>query len=50
MHASYIRPGGVAFDLPHGFIDDVVVFINSSIYVNRNPRTLSENRFGDNVS
>lgn len=26
MHAAYIRPGGVAFDLPDGFIDDVFYF------------------------
>ena len=23
MHAAYIRPGGVAFDLPHGMLDDI---------------------------
>lgn len=23
MHAAYIRPGGVAFDLPHGLLDDI---------------------------
>ena len=23
LHAAYIRPGGVAFDLPHGTLDDI---------------------------
>jgi len=27
MHASYIRPGGVAQDLPHGFVEDLYEFI-----------------------
>jgi len=27
MHAAYIRPGGVAFDLPLGFCEDVAVFL-----------------------
>ena len=26
MHAAYIRPGGVAFDLPQGLLDDIFVF------------------------
>jgi NADH dehydrogenase (ubiquinone) Fe-S protein 2 len=26
MHAAYIRPGGVAMDLPLGFLDDVFLF------------------------
>ena len=28
MHAAYIRPGGVAMDLPLGFLDDLFLFIN----------------------
>jgi len=28
MHAAYIRPGGVAYDLPIGFLDDVYLFAN----------------------
>jgi len=28
MHAAYIRPGGVAMDLPIGFLDDLFLFIN----------------------
>lgn len=23
MHAAYIRPGGVAFDIPKGTLDDI---------------------------
>lgn len=26
MHAAYIRPGGVAFDIPKGLLDDVQVY------------------------
>jgi NADH dehydrogenase (ubiquinone) Fe-S protein 2 len=26
MHAAYIRPGGVAFDLPFGLLDDIFIF------------------------
>lgn len=29
MHAAYIRPGGVAFDLPCGILDDIYSFIQS---------------------
>lgn len=28
MHAAYIRPGGVAFDLPLGLLDDIFIFIS----------------------
>ena len=28
MHAAYIRPGGVALDLPLGFLDDLYMFIS----------------------
>lgn len=27
MHAAYIRPGGVSFDIPLGFLDDLYIFI-----------------------
>ena len=27
MHASYFRPGGVAYDLPLGLLDDIYIFI-----------------------
>lgn len=26
MHAAYIRPGGVTFDLPLGLVDDIFLF------------------------
>jgi len=28
MHAAYIRPGGVAQDLPHGLLEDIYAFID----------------------
>jgi len=27
MHAAYIRPGGVALDLPRGLLRDIYLFI-----------------------
>jgi len=27
MHASYIRPGGIAHDLPKGFGEDLYMFL-----------------------
>lgn len=32
MHAAYIRPGGVAQDLPEGLIDDIFIFIQQFSY------------------
>lgn len=29
MHAAYIRPGGVALDLPIGLLDDIYIFIKN---------------------
>jgi NADH dehydrogenase (ubiquinone) Fe-S protein 2 len=29
MHAAYIRPGGVAFDLPKGLLNDIYCFLQS---------------------
>jgi|TARA_B100000780_G_scaffold44609_1_gene27746 NADH dehydrogenase I D subunit len=29
LHASYIRPGGVAFDMPIGLLNDIFYFINT---------------------
>ena len=26
MHAAFIRPGGVSYDLPVGFLDDLYIF------------------------
>jgi NADH dehydrogenase (ubiquinone) Fe-S protein 2 len=28
MHAAYIRPGGIAFDIPTGLLDDIYLFIS----------------------
>jgi NADH dehydrogenase (ubiquinone) Fe-S protein 2 len=28
FHANYIRPGGVAYDLPTGFLEDISLFIS----------------------
>lgn len=27
MHAAYIRPGGISFDIPLGFLDDLYIFL-----------------------
>jgi len=32
FHANYIRPGGVAQDLPIGLIDDIFIFIEQNIH------------------
>jgi NADH:ubiquinone oxidoreductase subunit D len=29
MHANYIRPGGVAQDLPNGLVEDISSFVES---------------------
>jgi NADH dehydrogenase (ubiquinone) Fe-S protein 2 len=29
MHANYFRPGGVAFDIPKGLLEDIYNFIFS---------------------
>jgi len=26
LHSAYVRPGGVAFDLPHGLLDDIFMW------------------------
>lgn len=45
MHAAYIRPGGVAFDLPFGFLNDVLLFcIQFSDRINEIEELLSANR------
>jgi NADH dehydrogenase (ubiquinone) Fe-S protein 2 len=45
MHAAYIRPGGVAFDLPVGILDDIYLFINQFSYrLNEIEELLSTNR------
>ena len=45
MHAAYIRPGGVAFDLPIGLLDDIYQFIVSfSSRIDEIEELLTENR------
>lgn len=45
MHATYIRPGGVAMDLPFGLLDDIYKFINQfSLRLNEIEELLSFNR------
>lgn len=45
MHAAYFRPGGVAFDLPKGILNDIYIFINQFIVrLNEMEEMLSENR------
>ena len=31
MHAAYIRPGGVAQDIPYGLLDDIYIFYKQFI-------------------
>ena len=35
MHAAFIRPGGIAYDLPLGLINDIFIFIKGHF---RDPR------------
>ena len=45
MHASYIRPGGVALDLPIGFLDDIFLFIEQfNLRLNEIDEVLTKNR------
>jgi NADH dehydrogenase (ubiquinone) Fe-S protein 2 len=45
MHASYIRPGGVSFDLPKSLIGDINIFCDSFIYrISEMEDLLTENR------
>jgi NADH dehydrogenase (ubiquinone) Fe-S protein 2 len=45
MHAAYIRPGGVAMDLPLGLLDDIFLFCNQfSIRLDEIEEMLTENR------
>ena len=45
MHAAYIRPGGVAFDLPLGLLDDIFIFINQfSTRIDELEELLTNNR------
>ena len=45
LHANYIRPGGVNFDLPLGFLDDLYIYIQQlSIRLNEIDEMLTNNR------
>jgi NADH dehydrogenase (ubiquinone) Fe-S protein 2 len=45
MHAAYIRPGGVSFELPNGFFYDLYLFINQfSLRLDEIEELLTENR------
>ena len=45
MHAAYIRPGGVANDLPVGLLEDIQMFIDQfSDRLNEMEELLTNNR------
>jgi len=45
MHANYIRPGGVAFEMPIGLLEDINVFTNQFVLrLNEIEELLSDNR------
>jgi len=45
MHANYIRPGGVAFEMPMGLLEDINVFTNQFVLrLNEIEELLSDNR------
>ncbi|CAH7688837.1 nife hydrogenase-like protein [Phakopsora pachyrhizi] len=45
LHAAYVRPGGVAFDLPHGLLDDIFIWATAfSNRVDEFEEVLTENR------
>lgn len=45
LHAAYVRPGGVAFDLPHGLLDDIFTWATAfSHRIDEFEEVLTENR------
>jgi NADH dehydrogenase (ubiquinone) Fe-S protein 2 len=45
FHSAFIRPGGVAFDIPHGFLEDIYLFSEQFIFrINELEDILSSNR------
>jgi len=45
LHANYIRPGGVNFDLPLGFLDDLYIYLQQFIIrLNETDEMLTNNR------
>jgi len=45
FHAAYIRPGGVAQDLPEGLLEDIYLFVEQFFYrLDEIKEILTENR------
>lgn len=45
MHAAFFRPGGLAFNLPQGLLEDIYIFINQFIIrINELDELLTNNR------
>ncbi len=45
MHAAYIRPGGIALDIPRGILNDIYLFARQfNDRVNEIEELLSESR------
>jgi NADH dehydrogenase (ubiquinone) Fe-S protein 2 len=45
MHAAYIRPGGIACDIPKGLLQDIYLFINQfSFRIDEMEELLTNNR------
>lgn len=45
MHAAYFRPSGVAYDIPKGFLNDLLIFCNEFIdRINELEELLTNNR------
>jgi len=45
LHANYIRPGGVNFDLPLGFLDDLYIYLQQFVIrLNETDEMLTNNR------
>lgn len=50
FHAAYIRPGGVAQDLPEGLLEDIYLFVEQFFYrLDEIKEILTENRIESNV-
>jgi NADH dehydrogenase (ubiquinone) Fe-S protein 2 len=45
LHSAYIRPGGIAKDLPLGILDDIFIFVEQfSVRVDEIQELLTGNR------
>ena len=50
MHSAYIRPGGVAYDIPLNLLEDISNFINKFGYrLNEVEELLTNIVYGNNV-